>query len=79
MNIKSLSYLHQMEELFWNNFEPNLAYGFWMHENLRISHIQYVIGLALVILKEKLGQDIDQANENLATYNDSFMEDPTGA
>lgn len=29
-------------------------------------------------LKEKLGQDIDQANENLATYNDSFMEDPTG-
>ena len=29
-------------------------------------------------LKEKLGQDIEQANENLATYNDSFMEDPTG-
>lgn len=29
-------------------------------------------------LEEKLSQDIDQANENLAIYNDSFMEDPTG-
>lgn len=29
-------------------------------------------------LKEKLSQDIDKANENLTTYNDSFMEDPTG-
>ena len=29
-------------------------------------------------LEEKLSQDIDKANETLATYNDSFMEDPTG-
>lgn len=29
-------------------------------------------------LEEKLSQDIDKANENLTTYNDSFMEDPTG-
>lgn len=29
-------------------------------------------------LEEKLSQDIDKANENLATYNDSFMEDPAG-
>ena len=29
-------------------------------------------------LEEKLSQDIDKANENLANYNDSFMEDPTG-
>lgn len=29
-------------------------------------------------LEEKLSQDIDKANEALATYNDSFMEDPTG-
>lgn len=29
-------------------------------------------------LEEKLKQDIDQANENLATYNNSFMEDPKG-
>lgn len=29
-------------------------------------------------LEEKLSQDIDKANENLAAYNDSFMEDPAG-
>lgn len=29
-------------------------------------------------LEGKLSQDTDQANENLAAYNDSFMEDPTG-
>lgn len=29
-------------------------------------------------LEEKLSQDIDKANENLETYNDSFMTDPTG-
>ena len=29
-------------------------------------------------LEEKLSQDIDKANEALATYSDSFMEDPTG-
>ena len=29
-------------------------------------------------LEEKLSQDIDKANENLTTYNDSFMEDPNG-
>lgn len=29
-------------------------------------------------LEEKLSQDIDKANENLTTYNESFMEDPTG-
>lgn len=29
-------------------------------------------------LEEKLRQDIDRANKNLVTYNDSFMEDPKG-
>ena len=54
--------------------------GIWFLDARKSSNQSYPIRnwFSPSDLEEKLGQDIDQANENLATYNDSFMEDPTG-
>lgn len=54
--------------------------GIWFLDARKSSNQSYPIRnwFSPSDLEEKLGQDIDQANENLAVYNDSFMEDPTG-
>ncbi len=54
--------------------------GIWFLDARKSSNQSYPIRnwFSPSDLEEKLSQDIDQANENLAIYNDSFMEDPTG-
>ena len=54
--------------------------GIWFLDARKSSNQSYPIRnwFSPSDLEEKLSQDIDKANETLATYNDSFMEDPTG-
>lgn len=54
--------------------------GIWFLDARKASNQSYPIRnwFSPSDLEEKLSQDIDKANEALATYNDSFMEDPTG-
>lgn len=54
--------------------------GIWFLDARKTSNQSYPIRnwFSPSDLEEKLSQDIDKANENLANYNDSFMEDPTG-
>ncbi len=54
--------------------------GIWFLDARKTSNQPYPIRnwFSPSDLEEKLSQDIDKANENLTTYNDSFMEDPTG-
>lgn len=54
--------------------------GIWFLDARKSSNQSYPIRnwFSPSDLEEKLSQDIDKANEALATYNDSFMEDPTG-
>lgn len=54
--------------------------GIWFLDARKSSNQSYPIRnwFSPSDLQEKLSQDIDKANENLATYNDLFMEDPTG-
>lgn len=54
--------------------------GIWFLDARKSSNQSYPIRnwFSPSDLEEKLGQDIDRANENLALYNDSFMVDPTG-
>ena len=54
--------------------------GIWFLDARKSSNQSYPIRnwFSPSDLEEKLNQDIDKANENLATYNDSFMEDSTG-
>lgn len=54
--------------------------GIWFLDARKSSNQSYPIRnwFSPSDLEEKLSQDIDKANENLTTYNDSFMEDPTG-
>lgn len=54
--------------------------GIWFLDTRKSSNQSYPIRnwFSPSDLEEKLSQDIDKANENLTTYNDSFMEDPTG-
>ena len=54
--------------------------GIWFLDARKSSNQSYPIRnwFSPSDLEEKLSQDIDKANENLAAYNDSFMEDPTG-
>ena len=54
--------------------------GIWFLDARKSSNQSYPIRnwFSPSDLEEKLSQDIDQANESLTTYNDSFMEDPTG-
>ena len=54
--------------------------GIWFLDARKSSNQSYPIRnwFSPSDLEEKLSQDIAKANEALATYNDSFMEDPTG-
>ena len=54
--------------------------GIWFLDARKSSNQSYPIRnwFSPSDLEEKLSQDIDKANESLTTYNDSFMEDPTG-
>lgn len=54
--------------------------GIWFLDARKSSNQSYPIRnwFSPSDLEEKLSQDIDKANEALATYSDSFMEDPTG-
>lgn len=54
--------------------------GIWFLDARKSSNQSYPIRnwFSPSDLEEKLSQNIDKANENLATYNDSFMEDSTG-
>lgn len=54
--------------------------GIWFLDARKSSNQSYPIRnwFSPSDLQEKLSQDIDKANENLATYNDLFMQDPTG-
>lgn len=54
--------------------------GIWFLDARKASNQSYPIRnwFSPSDLEEKLSQDIDKANENLTTYNESFMEDPTG-
>lgn len=54
--------------------------GIWFLDARKTSNQSYPIRnwFSPSDLEEKLSQDIDKANENLANYNDSFMEYPTG-
>ncbi|MBC5687476.1 type I restriction-modification system endonuclease [Mediterraneibacter sp. NSJ-55] len=54
--------------------------GIWFLDARKSSNQSYPIRnwFSPSDLEEKLSQNIDKANENLATYNDSFMENPNG-
>lgn len=54
--------------------------GIWFLDARKPSNLSYPIRnwFSPSDLEEKLSQDIDKANEDLITYNDSFMYDPTG-
>lgn len=54
--------------------------GIWFLDARKSSNQSYPIRnwFSPSDIEEKLGEDIDKANENLATYNDSFFENPNG-
>lgn len=54
--------------------------GIWFLDTRKSSNQSYPIRnwFSPSDLEEKLSQDIDKANETLAAYNDSFLEDPAG-